>query len=232
MLAIVRVRIKLKETSRGGVVSLQTANMDRVWRRVVRNRDKWNDTGARMVFLTHRNLQEDISLIFDAKDMDSITDFVFMHVAPMKEVAGIRITGLMNPRFFRIPKGSSRSLKRFTTSISVEPNQLNEVYEHLSSFKPSEVLIPVYLACTFNGRGRDLIFSFLCPGETTAKKFVSTYIIAHDGITDTHTTYMSHSKRLASKDGWRKLIGEYMVEPGDVELDDIDVYEEDWIGGC
>ncbi len=232
MLAIVRVRIKMKETSSKGVVSLQTANMDKVWRRVVRSHKDWNHTEARLVFLTHRSLQEDISLIFDAKDMDSITDFIFEHIAPMKEAAAIRIMGLMNPRFFHIPKGASRTMKRFTTSISVEPNQLNEVYEHLSSFKPSKAVVPVYLACTFNGYGRDLIYSFLCPGETTAKKFVSTYLIASDGISDTRTTYISHSKMLTSKEEWRELIGEYLVEPGEVELDDIDVYEEDWIGGC
>lgn len=232
MLAIVRVKIRLKETSSRGVVSLQTGNIDKVWRRVVRNSNKWDDTGARIVYLTHRSLQEDISMIFDAKSMDSITNFVFKHVAPMQEVAAIRILGLMNPRFFRIPKGYQSGLKRFTTSVSVEPNMLDDVYEYLSSFAPSKALVPVYLACTFNGSGRDLIFSFLAPGETTAKRFVSSYIDDHDGIQSTRTTYMSQSKRLASREGWRELIKKFLVEPGDIELDDIDVYEEDFIASC
>lgn len=232
MLAIVRIKIRLKETSSRGVVSLQTANMDRVWRRIVRSHRKWNDTRAEIVYLTHRSLQEDISIILDAKSMDTVADFVSEHLATMEEVAAIRIMGLMRPRFFPIPEKSSPELKRFTISISVEPNELENVYDYLSNFQASKAIVPVYLACTFNGFGRDMLFSVLFPGETTAKKFVNTYVDTFKGIKDTNTTYLSHSKRLASKEDWRKLIKRYKYDKGDFEIDEMDTFEEDWIGGC
>ncbi|MCK4444274.1 MAG: hypothetical protein KAW09_07005, partial [Thermoplasmata archaeon] len=136
MLAIVRTKIKLKETTSRGVVSLQTANMDRVWRRIVRSHKKWNGKNARIVYITHRSLQEDVSVILDAKNMDIVADFVLKRLASMKEVAGIRIIALMLPRFFRVPKGMTSKMKRFTTTITVDPNELENVYEHLSGFIP------------------------------------------------------------------------------------------------
>jgi DNA-binding Lrp family transcriptional regulator len=232
MLAIVRIKIRLKETTSRGVVSLQTANMDRVWRRIVRNHKKWNDTGAEIVYLTHRSLQEDISVILDAKNMDSVANFIAEHLAPMEEVAAVRIMGLMRPRFFPMPKGSSPELKRFTIAISVEPNELDSVYDYLSNFQATKALVPVYLACTFNGFGRDFLLSILCPGETTAKKFVNTYVDTFKGIKDTTTTYLSQSKRLASKEDWGKLIKRFKYDKGNFEIDEMDTFEEDWIGGC
>jgi hypothetical protein len=232
MLAIVRVKIKLKETTSRGVVSLQTANMDRVWRRIVREHSKWNGKNARVAYLTHRSLQEDVSVILDAKSMDAVADFVLKHIASMKEAAGIRVMPLMLPRFFRVPKGMTSQMKRYTTSIKVDPNELDNVYEYLSGLIPSKAIAPVYLACALNGFGRDLMFSFLCPGETTAKKFVSTYIIPCKGILDTRTTLISHSKRLIEKEDWLAIIKKHSYEKGVTEIDDIEVFEEDWFGAC
>lgn len=232
MLAIVRVKIKLKETTERGVIALQTANIKKVWRRIVRSHEKWEEDGTRIVYLTHRNLQEDISLIFDAEDLDSIGNFIFRHVAPMKEVAAIRIISLINPRFFAIPKDTPPGMKRFTISIAVEPHSLEQVYGYLSNFKPTKGIVPVYLAATFNGFGRDLMFSVLCRGESTARKFVANYLNSYDGIVDTKATYISQTKRLVSAEDWEKIIKDLTVKTGDFEIEDIDDFEEDWIGGC
>ena len=232
MLAIIRVKVRLKETTSRGVVSLQTANMDRVWRRVVREHKKWSGKKARVAYLTHRSLQEDVSVILDAKDMDAVADFAIKRLASLKEAAGIRTIALMLPRFFRVPKGRTSQMKRYTTSIKVDPSELKNVYEYLSGFIPSKEVAPVYLACALNGYGRDLMFSFLCPGETTAKKFVSSYIIPCKGILDTHTTLISHSKRLMEKDDWLAIIKKYSYKKGVTEIEDIEVYEEDWFGAC
>jgi hypothetical protein len=206
--------------------------MDRVWRRIVRNHKKWNGKNARIVYLTHRSLQEDVSIILEAKNMDSVAEFVTKHITPMKEVAAVRIIGLMKPRFFKMPKKRIQEPKRYTVSVTVDPNEFDSVYDYLSDFKPSNSVAPVYLACTFSGFGRDMLFSFLCPGETTAKKFVSTYIAKYKGIMDTSTTLMSQSRRLTSRDGWRKLIKPYRYDKGEFEIDDIEVFEEDWFGAC
>lgn len=232
MLAIVRVRIRLKETTKRGVVSLQTGNMDRVWRRVVRNHEKWSDGNARIVYLTHRSLQEDVSLILDAKDSDSVGKFIFDHVAPMKEVDGIRIIDLYNPRFFKPRKETPKGMKRYTVSITVDPNSLEKVYDYLSNFMPTKRIVPVYLAATFNGFGRDLIFSVLCSGETTAKWFVKNYIDMSEGVLNTKTTYISHSKRLTSSEEWKKILKPLTVKSGDFEIEDIEEFDEDWFGAC
>jgi DNA-binding Lrp family transcriptional regulator len=232
MLAIVRVRIRLKEKTERGLVALQTGNINKVWRRIVRNRKKWQENDARIVFLTHRSLQEDISLIFDAKNLDAIGDYVYEHVAPMKEVANIKIIPLINPRFFKPPKDTPRGMKRFTISIDVDPHRLDQVYNYLSNFKPTKGIVPVYLASTLTGFGRDLIFSVLCRGETTAKNFVRDYINSYKGITDSKTTHISQTKRLVTSDEWKKVIKRMTVKTGDFEIEDYEDFDEDWISSC
>lgn len=232
MLAIVRVKIRLMETSSRGVVSLQTANMDKVWRRVVRSHKKWDGGGAKAVYLTHRSLQEDVSLVLDAKNLDAVGNYISKHVAPMKEVEGIRVIPLVNPKFFVPPKGTPRDMKRFTISVTVDPNRLDEVFEFLSNFKPNKGFSPAYLAYIFNGFGRDIWFSVFSRGETTVKKFVDTYLNSHSGILSTKITYMSHSKRLVPREEWKKVLKPMMVKMGDFEVEDFEDFDEDWMASC
>lgn len=232
MLAIVRVKIRLKETSSRGVVSLQTANIDKVWRRIVRNHKKWGGNGARAVYLTHRSLQEDVSLVLDAENLDVVGNYISKHVAPMKEVEGIRVIPLVNPRFFIPVKGTPRDMKRFTVSVTADPNRLDEVYEFLSNFKPNKGFSPAYLAHVFRGFGRDIWYSVFCRGETTVKKFVDTYLNPHAGILGTKITYMSQSKRLVPREEWKKVLKPMMVKMGDFEVEEFEDFDEDWMASC
>lgn len=232
MLAIVRVKIRLRETSSRGVVSLQTANIDKFWRRVVRSHKKWDGNGARAVYLTHRSLQEDISLVLDAKNLDAVGNYISKHVAPMKEVEGIGVIPLVNTRFFIPVKGTPRDMKRFTVSVTADPNRLDEVYEFLSNFKPNKGFSPAYLAYVFRGFGRDIWYSVFCRGETTVKKFADTYLNPHAGILSTKITYMSQSKRLVPREEWKKVLKPMMVKMGDFEVEEFEDFDEDWMASC
>lgn len=231
MLAIVRVRVRLKMENERGRTTYKPQNLKKMWDYVVANHEDWDGSTCKVVHLTHRNMRKDISLFINGRDMDEISEFVSAHLAPLKCVKGIRILGLMKPRFFPIPKGTFEGLERYTVAILCESPFLEETYETLSRYMATESVVPNYLAYTLAGEESDLYASYSCKGESTLRRFVDRYVRPLEGVTEVRVTRISRTKRLVSVEEWRELFEEFVTEDG-IEVEDIEGYEEDWISGC
>ena len=63
--------------------------IDHVWDYVVENHKNWDTEDVRLLYMTHRHLQDDTSLIVDAENADALADFLMKHIATMEGVRGI-----------------------------------------------------------------------------------------------------------------------------------------------
>ena len=232
MLAIVRVRIWLKEPRGKNVIALKAENMDIVWNHVLKNHKKWATEDATILYLTHRSLKEDISLIMEGKDSTAIADFLLKHIAPLKQVRDMRIINLMKPRFLAIPKGTPSGMRRYTIRIVAEPQHHAKIYDAISNLEPTEGNVITYLAYTLDGFGGDLIVSVLSRGGATIRKFVEKHIAPLKGIRETAITLISKTKRLVSLDEWKKRSGEYFIEGRELKAAEFGEFDEDWIASC
>jgi len=231
MLAIVRVRVWLKEKGEGGVTAYKPENLKKLWRHLIENHDDWSNSSCQIVYLTHRDMREDISIFISGKDLSDISESVLTHVAPLTYVRSVKFINLMNPRFFPVPKGTFENLKRYTIAVSCEPRSLAKAYDTLSRYKATQSVVPNYIAYTLRGEGGDIFVSYSCKGETTLGRFVERYVRPLEGVTGVRTTRISKTKRLVSAQEWTYLF-EQFVPDDPIEVEEIEDYEDDLISGC
>jgi hypothetical protein len=231
MLAIVRVRVWLKEKGEGGVAAYRPENLQKLWDHVIANRKEWDNSDCQIVHITHRDMREDVSLFINGKDVSDISGFVMKHVAPLKYVRSMKLISLMNPRFFPIPKGTFQHSKRYTIAVSCEPSSLAKTFETLSSYMASESIVPNYIAYTLRGEGGDIFVSYSCKGDSTMKGFVERYVVPLEGVTGVRTTRISKTKRLVSTQEWTYLFEQFVPDVG-IKVEEIEDYEDDQISAC
>lgn len=231
MLTIARIRVWLKEKGEGGIATYRPGNLKKLWDYVIANHDDWSNSDCQVVYVTHRDMREDVSLFIGGKDMSDVSDFVLTHLAPLTYVRSVKFIGLMNPRFFPVPKGTFEDLKRFTIAVSCEPRFLAKTYDMLSRYKATQAVVPNYLAYTLRGEGGDIFVSYSCRGESTLRRFVESYVRSLDGVTSVRTTRISKTKRLVSTQEWRFLFEQFVPDEA-IDVEEIEDYDDDQISAC
>jgi hypothetical protein len=207
-------------------------NIDKLWAYIMDNHKKWRRSGIYVLYITHRSMQEDISLFIDAKDQDKLASFLIKKIGPREEVKGFWVFNLLMSKFFQIPSGVPHNLSRFTVTITAEPQHHEEIYETLSNYLPTKQVILAYMAFTFHGFRSDIILSILSDGQTRVNEFVDRYVKTLDGVLKTQIVRISKTQRLISAKEWVERAGSHFVPLKGKKIEDFEVLEDDWIAGC
>jgi len=234
MLFLVRINVFVRiETERGGKkLTHMAGNIDTLWDYIIENNKKWRKNGVHIMYITHRSMQEDISLFIHAKDLDSIADFLIKKISKRDEVKGFFVFNLFKPKFFQIPSGIPHLLTRFTVTITAEPQRYSEIYNTLTHYLPTKQVIPAYLAYTFHGFKSDMLLSVLADGQTTVNSFVDKYVKNLDGVHRTQIARISKTHRVATTKEWIEKAGSHFVPLKGKKIENFDALEDDWLAGC
>jgi len=228
--ALVRMYVPLVVRDHRSGVSRQV--IDEVWDRVVKDHAKWRSRHVRPLFLTHRDMQEDTSLIVKADDPDSLADFIATHIASIPNLRGIWVLNMANIKVFRLPKDRPRDLRRFTVTIDALPRNVHNVYERISNLRPSDEIIITYIAQTFQSFNAAIMVSVLARSRNHMEAFVREYISPIQGVDGTEITYISKTLRLVSPEQWLKEVGPYLVSPGRMRVKKLDADDDSLFAAC
>lgn len=228
--ALVRMYVPLVVRDQKSGVSRQIA--DEVWDRVVKEHAKWRSRRVKPLFLTHRDLQEDTSLIVKASDPDALADFLATHISSIPNLRGIWVLNMANIRVFRLPEDRPRALRRFTVTIDALPKHVRDIYEHISSLGPSDEIIITYIAQTFQSFHASIMVSVLAKSRNHMETFVRDYIKPLQGVEDTEITYISKTLRLVSAEQWLKEVGPRLVSPGRTLVKKLDADDDSLFAAC
>jgi len=232
LLTLVRINVPSVYRDKEGRV-VTHIDQDYVWDHVVRHHKKWQSDDVKILYMTRRDLQEDTSLVIDAKDPDCLADFLLEHIAPVKYVRGIWVIHLSKMRFFKIPLDRPGDFTRFTVKLDVLPQNMNAVFETLSSLKPGRDIMINYIAHSFQSLWASIILSVLARSRNHMETFVEECILTLDGVMDAEITHISKTLRLVSDEEWQKSVGPYFVTPTGEPIKDINpVYDDSLIAGC
>ncbi len=184
------------------------ARFDEVWQYIKDNYRKWRSVDNLMLlYLTKRFVAGETSLIAEAKDADTFLNFLSQHILPLECVSGVHIFNLMKPRFLQIPRGTCLDLKRFTVTITANPEQYQEIHDAVCRIKPSKYFVVGYIAYSFQEHGSDMVVSVLAKGLSAAKKGVLEHIESLEGVLDTDLVRITRTKRLYSLAETKKYKG-------------------------
>jgi hypothetical protein len=234
MLFLVRINVIVrKEFDKGGKGVVHMAgNIDKLWDYIIRNYKRWRKNDINIMYLTHRSMENDISMFIDVSNPDELSKFLIKKIGPRDEVEGFWVFNFLEPKFFQIPSGIPHNLSRFTVTITAEPQKYANIYKTLTHYLPTKQVIPAYVAYTFHGFKSDLIMSILSDGQTTVNSFVEKYIKSLDGVNRTQITRISKTQRLVTSKEWIERAGSHFVPLKGKKIDDFKALEEDWIAGC
>jgi len=205
---------------------------DLVWNYVIENHKNWRSKEVKLLYMTHRHLQDDTSLIVDAVSSDALADFLAKHIAPLDHVRGIWVLNLARMRFFKLSEERPRDFSRFTVTIDAVPKHMDRIYESISAFQPGRDVIVNYIAQTFQSFSASIMVSVLARSRNHMETFVEQYINPLKGVASLETTYISRTIRLVSPEEWQESIGPYITAPGGNRLDDIDADDDSLMAGC
>ena len=230
MFALVRMHVPLVVQDRNSSVSRHVVS--EAWDYVLKNHERWRSKHVRPLFLTHRDMQEDTSLIVKAHDPDSLANFIEEHIAGIPNLRGVWILNMAKIRIFRLPKERPRDLRRFTVTIDALPRCMNSIYERISRLKPSDEIIITYIAQTFQSFHASIIVSVLARSKNHIDAFVKGYISPLDGVEDTDITYISKTQRLVSAEMWHKEVGSCVVAPGRERIKKLGADDDSLFAAC
>lgn len=230
MFSLVRIYVPL--TTHDSKRGISTQIVDRTWDHIVEHHRSWRTDEVKPIYVTHRHLQEDTSLIVDAANPDVLADFLLSHIATIENVRGIWTINMAKIRFFKTPREHHSDLSRFTVTIDAMPKHLDRIYETISELKPGRDIIINYIAHTFQSPAASIMVSVLARSMNHIEAFVNDYVRSQEGVVDAAITFISRTMRLASPKEWKEALGPYFVAPGGKPIRDINVDDDSLIAGC
>jgi DNA-binding Lrp family transcriptional regulator len=207
-------------------------NPDHVWDYVAKHHQSWRSDDVKILYMTRRHLQEDTSLIIDAKDVDVLSDFLTKHIATLKYVRGIWVVNMAKMRFFRIPMERPREFSRFTITISALPQKLEHVYKAVGALEPGRDIMINYIAQTYQSFKESIMVSVLARSMNHMDAFVRDCIKPIDGVLDTEISGISRTMRLVTTEEWEESVGPYFVDAGGEHIKDIEADDDSLMTGC
>jgi DNA-binding Lrp family transcriptional regulator len=176
---------------------------------MLKNCPSWKETDVKLLYLTQRSHENEISVILDIKNTDALGDFITRHLSTLDNIKGVRIFNLIRPRFFPIPKDTSMDYKRFAIAIKADPKEYANIYHSIMELEPEENAIVTYIAYTFEAISQDILVSIIARDFNAVNNFVKNRIEVIKGVRDTTIEHITKTKRLIAHDKWEKYIEPY-----------------------
>jgi hypothetical protein len=230
LFALVRIHVPLTVYDSKSGVEIRIATQ--VWNHIAENHAQWRTKDVKLLYMTHRHMQEDTSLIVCSRSYDALCSFLIKHIATLPDVRGIWILNMMNMKFFKAPKSYPGGFPRFTVTIDAMPGHMEKVYETISSLKPGRDIIINYIAHTFQSFNASVMMSVLARSQNHMDAFVNDYIRPLEGVVNADVTRISKTMRLVSPEEWRRSLSRYFVAPVGESIKDIEAEDDSLIAGC
>jgi hypothetical protein len=150
----------------------------------------------------------DLEIMIQAKDVESLNDFILQRIRSIKEIREIMVYPITSfkglAQFSLADFQSSYSAQDtavefplFTVKLDIEPTKDIEVYQELSKLTMSDTVLPAFLGYTFQQADFDIGFYFFAMDVQSAWDFIM-ILREIDGIWDTDIRVVTRIKSLVS----------------------------------
>ncbi|MHA2060914.1 MAG: hypothetical protein ACW963_01295, partial [Candidatus Sifarchaeia archaeon] len=150
----------------------------------------------------------DLEIMIQAKDVESLNDFILKRIRSIKEIREIMVYPITSfkglAQFSLADFQSSYSdqdtaveFPLFTVKLDIEPTKDIEVYQELSKITMSDTVLPAFLGYTFQQADFDIGFYFFAMDIQSSWDFIMR-LREIDGIWDTDIRVVTRIKSLVS----------------------------------
>jgi len=150
----------------------------------------------------------DLEIMIQAKDVESLNDFILKRIRSIKEIREIMVypmTSFKGLAQFSLADFQSSYSEQdtavefplFTVKLDIEPTKDIKVYQELSKITMSDTVLPAFLGYTFQQADFDIGFYFFAMDVQSAWDFIMK-LRGINGIWDTDIGVVTHIKSLVS----------------------------------
>jgi len=172
------------------------------WDRVIGNLAELSNDRCVPLYLSQREEENFMTLIYDASDVDSFADIVSRSIPSLLHPEKTRTITLLKPVFFPAPKDRSPNLERYQISIGATPEEVASIFNRLVHFDYPKDAFPTYLAYSFGED--DILMSMLSTSRSRIEQFVNEELSPLRGVISTTIGHIDRSKRVAPAEMWKK----------------------------
>ena len=187
-------------------------DLNGTWDRVIGNLEKLSNDRCVPLYLSQREEENIMTIIYDVQDTDSFADIVAGSIPSLLQPEKTRTITLLKPVFFPAPRDIPPGLERFQVSIRATPEEVANVFNRLVHLDYPKDAFPTYTAYSFGED--DILTSMLSTSKMRVEAYVNETLGPLRGVIGITVGHINRSKRVAPAEMWKRYRGSrYVFRP-------------------
>ena len=204
--------------------------LEESWNKVIDNLELLSNLYCTPLYLSQREEENFMTLIYDVKDADRFADIVVKNIPSLLHPEKTRTITLLKPVFFAAPKDRPQNLQRYQISVRGTCGELENIFNHILHLEYPNDAFPTYAAYSFGEA--DILLSMLSTSRDRIRQFLRTDLESRKGVISVEIGYINRSKRVAPSEMWKWYReSRYLFKPT-AEQEEYDFLEREILHGA
>jgi hypothetical protein len=207
-----------------------SGELDTSWNTVLDRLEDLSNMYCTPLYLSRREEENLMTLIYDVKDPDRFADIVVKKIPALLRPEKMRTITLLRPVFFPAPKDRPQDLERYQVAVRGSCAELENIYNHILHLDYPSDAFPTYAAYSFGED--DILLSMLSTSRERLDGFLKANLESQSGVVSMNVGHISRSKRVAPTQMWKRYReSRYLFRPTS-EQEEYDFLEREVLQGA
>jgi len=207
-----------------------SGKLEESWNKVLENPEALSNMYCTPLYLSQREEENFMTLIYDVNDADRFADIVVKSIQSLLHPEKTRTITLLKPVFFPAPKDRPKSLERYQVAVRGMCGELENIYNHILHLDYPGDAFPTYAAYSFGED--DILTSMLSTGRDRLGQFLKANLESQRGVISLDISHISRSRRVAPTEMWKRYReSRYLFKPT-AEQEEYDFLEREVLHGA
>jgi len=207
-----------------------SGELEESWNRVIDSIEDLSNMYCTPLYLSQREEEKMMTLIYDVKDADHFTDIVVRKIPELLCPEKMRTITLLRPVFFPAPKDRPQNLDRYQVSVKAKCVEFENVFNHLLHLNYPADVFPTYAAYSFGDD--DILLSMLSTNRGRLGQFLGEHLESQKGVISVGIGHISRSKRVAPTQMWKRYRESRYLSRPTAEQEEYDFLEREVLHGA
>jgi len=207
-----------------------SGKLEESWNRVLDKLEDLSNMYCTPLYLSQREEEKFMTLIYDIKDPDHFTDIVVKKIPELLRPEMMRTITLLRPVFFPAPKDRPQNLERYQVAIRAKCGELESIFNYLLHLDYPADTFPTYAAYSFGED--DILLSMLTTSRERLGRFLGATLESQKGVVSIGIGHISRSKRVAPTEMWKRYRESRYVSRPTAEQEEYDFLEREVLHGA
>jgi len=203
--------------------------LEESWNKVLNNLEKMSNKYCTPLFLSQREEENRMSLVYDVKEVNALSDILVKNIPSLLQPEKTRTVTLLKPVFFPAPRDRPANLERFQVALRVRSEELESIFNFLLHLDYPKDAFATYAAYSLGEV--DILVSMCSTSMDRLSRFVKEKLEPQKGVVSVEVGRISRSKRVAPTMMWKRYREDrYLFKPT-AEQEEYDFLEREALHG-